>query len=424
MIAGIAITLSASAQPEIESWELNTTAHAADYDYYPGPPPSTTNVQMTDSSDVKSVCYNSTDVYIRSNGLGNYTMGPWSNPNVPTSQGYTFKITREPIQETGMNTAVPFGGSVGLATNGVVFFGYGDGKTYSQSQDDNVGNGDGNWDTDAWVAEGTTMDATGNGHPTGGGKYHYHANPIQLYSETNSGHSAIIGYAFDGFPIYGPFGYSDGNDPSSTVIRMESSYVLRNISVRTILPDGSTSTPAGPVVSGTFPLGTYVQDYEYISNSGTLDEFNGRFCKTPEYPDGIYAYFLSTDAAGTPAFPYILAGEYYGVLSAQDANSAGSASEPAGLDCYDGTNSNSINEVQSPLELNIFPNPANNTVNLSTVTIPEEISIIALDGKVIKVWNPTTLNSQLDVSDYDNGVYFVRIVSNNITTTERLLVSK
>ena len=38
------------------------------------------------------------------------------------------------------------------------------------------------------------------------------------------GHSKILGYCFDGYPIYGPYGYSDYNDPSSTVVRMTSSY--------------------------------------------------------------------------------------------------------------------------------------------------------------------------------------------------------
>jgi hypothetical protein len=33
---------------------------------------------------------------------------------------------------------------------------------------------------------------------------------------------------------------------------------------------------------------------------------------TPEYPDGTYAYFLSTNNSGHPAFPYLLAHEFYG----------------------------------------------------------------------------------------------------------------
>ena len=39
----------------------------------------------------------------------------------------------------------------------------------------------------------------------------------------------------------------------------------------------------------TFPDGFFLNDYYFDRAIGDLDEFNGRFCKTPEYPDGIYA---------------------------------------------------------------------------------------------------------------------------------------
>ena len=57
----------------------------------------------------------------------------------------------------------------------------------------------------------------------------------------------------------------------------------------------------GPDVSASDPAGTFMEDYEYRAGSGDLDEFNGRFAITPEYPAGTYAYFLSTDKpAGSP----------------------------------------------------------------------------------------------------------------------------
>jgi hypothetical protein len=45
--------------------------------------------------------------------------------------------------------------------------------------------------------------------------------------------------------------------------------------------------------------GTFVQDWEFVAGSGDLDECNGRFGPTPEFPDGIYHYYL------TDAFPFI-----------------------------------------------------------------------------------------------------------------------
>jgi len=422
-IIGAACSVATLAQsPEIEAWMLNTTGHQADYDYYPGPPPTTTNVQLSDSSDIKTVCYNTTDVYVRANGLANYTMGPWSNPNVPSNMNWTFKITRSPIEETGTKTNTPFGGAQGVAINGVVMFGYGDGKSYSSSQGANVGNGDGLWDTDAWIAEGTTMDASGGGHPTGGGTYHYHATPFTLYTDPGTGHSVIIGYAFDGFPIYGPYGYTNATNSSSGVSRMVSSYQLRSITDRTILPDASTSTPPGPVVSASFPLGTYVQDYEYVMGSGTMDEYNGRYCVTPEYPSGTYAYFLSTDSNGDPQFPYIMAGSYYGVLPQSDLQNAGSSTSPAGLTCYTGGGS-SINE-QELFEVSLYPNPATAIVTIETEIVSQEISVLSIDGKLIETLYPTSNKTELIVSNYPNGIYLVQIVNENSVSSQRLVITK
>ena len=66
-----------------------------------------------------------------------------------------------------------------------------------------------------------------------------------------------------------------------------------------------------------FESGYFIDDYEFIG-TGSLDEFNGRFCITPEFPDGIYAYFytivISTPGGGQnvpsgiaiPSYPYVI----------------------------------------------------------------------------------------------------------------------
>jgi hypothetical protein len=56
--------------------------------------------------------------------------------------------------------------------------------------------------------------------------------------------------------------------------------------------------------------GTFIEDYIHDPNIGDLDEYNGRYCVTPEYPNGTYAYFLTIDASGDPEYPYCI-GEYY-----------------------------------------------------------------------------------------------------------------
>jgi hypothetical protein len=120
-------------------------------------------------------------------------------------------------------------------------------------------------------------------------------------------HSPIVGWAYDGNPIYGPYGYENGL--SGTIVPMESSYKL------------ITSRVNGPSET-VFPLGFFVEDYEYIdsSNNGSkyLDIHNGRYCKTPEYPNGVYAYFCTVDSSirrqttqtFIPKFPYIIGNLY------------------------------------------------------------------------------------------------------------------
>ena len=62
-----------------------------------------------------------------------------------------------------------------------------------------------------------------------------------------------------------------------------------------------------------YPMGTFVQDYIFEEGLGTLDRHNGRFAVTPEYPNGTYAYFMTTDSSDNPVYPYTIGPEFYGV---------------------------------------------------------------------------------------------------------------
>jgi hypothetical protein len=120
-------------------------------------------------------------------------------------------------------------------------------------------------------------------------------------------HSPIIGWAYDGNPIYGPYGYS--TKQGGVVSQMKSGYILKS---------GPDLTQNRPSVS-VFPEGFFTQDYNYlqVSDDIVLDKNNGRFCVTPEYPNGTYAYFATinnsfADSSGPfsgyklPVFPYLI----------------------------------------------------------------------------------------------------------------------
>ena len=115
-----------------------------------------------------------------------------------------------------------------------------------------------------------------------------------------TGHSPIVGWAYDGNPIYGPFGYSDPDNINSTLKIITPSYVT-NINRVTNRPPG-------------YSAGFFVEDHVY-DGTGDLDIHNGRFGKTPEFPNGVYAYF-STVGLGTGTnklegkYPYFIGNTY------------------------------------------------------------------------------------------------------------------
>ena len=118
----------------------------------------------------------------------------------------------------------------------------------------------------------------------------------QSFKDDGTSVSNIIGWAYDGNPIYGAYGYSDPEDTSSNPKLLTPGYTL---SVSDVIDRPNV-----------FSDGFFVEDYKY-TNSGDLDENNGRFGKTPEFPNGIYAYFAPLQVGSLePQFPYFIGNTY------------------------------------------------------------------------------------------------------------------
>ena len=121
----------------------------------------------------------------------------------------------------------------------------------------------------------------------------------------NKSHSPIMGWAYDGNPIYGSFGYEDTYQDitaaNPTIKRMESSWKLK------------TSRISDAPSTNDYSLGRFTNDYEFEERLGDLDANNGRFCTTPEFPEGTYAYFMTSDDQEAPTFPYSIGEAFYNV---------------------------------------------------------------------------------------------------------------
>ena len=304
---------------------------------------------------VQEVYSSSNSVYIRSSGLAGYTMGPWQNgsfPNLPSNQKILYRLPR--TNNVPPSKAISGGGQIGIFVDGVEMFNSWDAFAWNGSAEVSAGNTTYYWNRDAYVNEGATFDA-GNAHQQNTGTYHYHVNPPALryllgdhvdyiastktFSESTNAptkHSPILGFVADGFPIYGPYGYSVSNDASSGIRRMISGYVLRNgqYGSQNLTNTGRAALPqwavrlfnvasnivTGAPVNTTYPVGRYMEDKDYLGDLGysqgtntfDLDEYNGRWCVTPEFPQGTYAYFVAIASNGTPVFPYNIGRGYYG----------------------------------------------------------------------------------------------------------------
>ena len=239
--------------------------------------------------NVQSVRVDGRYVLVESAGLSLQSLGPL-DANVandrepsPGARKFVFRFPLDSRHGEG-NRPRPPAGIVGVFLNGVPFYSPVSAVSY-RGQD--------LWHRDAVAAARTRQ------------------SPL-LESLLTSGnrHSPLIGFAFDGYPIYGPYGW----DRDGTVRRFRSSYRLRAIARRTSLPDGAELSPSqeGPPVSPEFPVGTFAEDYEYAQGAGDLDEYNGRFARTPEYPAGTYAYFLSTNPQNQLMYPYLVGPAYFG----------------------------------------------------------------------------------------------------------------
>ena len=218
---------------------------------------------------------------IKSNGVPTHLVGRFpncGNPHAITRQKHSLSITLNPkIREevTKLNSGWIFG----IAVNGVPF--------EPLAAEWFMGVRNSIWRYEA-LGGAVELGVDENyAHVQPGGKYHYHGLPTGLLKEVGlSGHqqSTLVGWAADGFPIYGPYVFTNGVDASSGLTEMRSSYTLRKGE------RPSNSNDPGGVFDGAF-----VNDFQFTDGLGELDQCNGAYLNTPDFPDGTYAYFLSTD---------------------------------------------------------------------------------------------------------------------------------
>jgi len=254
---------------------------------------------------------NETHITIVTNGLPDHdfesTLACSQGNDCTRAQNYEWTIPRSPVNDTtgghdATNCPEANGdfecaaalGEVAIAINGVPFYGPEDGPG-----GDAVASQHGAYEEDRQPIELGVCHA----HNGQGGTFHYHADANCLHwhpeegetildydvstpaavaqNTANGSHSAVIGVAMDGYPIYGLWGY----DGQMNVVEMKSSYKLK---------EGETGYNG-------------IDDYVYVQGLGHLDVCNGHFGPTPDFPNGIYHYHSTMmNGEGDMGFPYFL----------------------------------------------------------------------------------------------------------------------
>jgi hypothetical protein len=438
----------AQTNPAITKWMQNTTTYGS---YYTSG--NSTPIPMTVLANCQQVRYDATNVYVNTTGIPAYPTGIFTgdgNTNLAGNQNAIYRIPLNPVQNTGTLSPTT-ANNIGIFINGVSLFDYRDGVAYSATATNGICGGPppnamcpgGPGTTQAWNRDAIPAEKLGfdcaKGHPAGT-NYHHHQNPSAfkydnttsttyspicdlydsegLYTINTTQHSPLIGFAYDGFPIYGAYAYTNTNG-TGAITRMKSGYQLKTYTngLRTNGPSvGQT------IGSQTFFLGYFKEDYEFVSHPSDptyLDVHNGRFCVTPEYPNGIYCYFATVNADHSSAYPYVIGSTFYGVKTGAKVTTV-----PTGLSTFLSNNEFNIDNTA----ITVFPNPASEYITVQAEFVQSDLKVELINelGQLIttsKILQGSTL-TVIETDTLYNGIYFVKISSNKDSKSFKIIISK
>jgi len=261
-----------------------------------------TDIQVTSfaRNDGVSVSLDSGNLYVQSHTIPNHTLDGlhYEHSGHATLDGESieFDAVSYTIPKRDLANIPPTGnsqkqgkGPVAVAVNGIPVYNI-------KSEESWKGEGEWHYST-----------VTKNHDPDSGhasvedGILHYHVFSPRVAGLTEwstTEHSPIVGWALDGLPIYGPYGYggAQGID-SNSIVRIKSKWAVR-----------SGTRQSGP---GGAYTGQFIEDWEPTAGSGDeyVDEYNVRYARTPESPNTPIRFYVATvDENNKPVFPFHVGG--------------------------------------------------------------------------------------------------------------------
>jgi len=260
-----------------------------------------TDIQATSFNriDGLSVSVDNSNLYVKSNTIPNHSIDGlhYEHSGHATLDGdtvefneVTYNIPKRDLQQISAigNTDKQGSGPVAVAINGIPVY-----NIHSKESWNNE---------DEWhystVTKEHNDDETEHASADDG-ILHYHVfspRVVGLSEWSTTEHSPIVGWALDGLPIYGPYGYADPDDSTSAITRIQSPWNVRS---------GSRLTGPGGAYTGQF-----VEDWEPTGSGDTYtNSYNVRYAKTPDSPDTKIRFYVATvDENNKPTFPYHVGG--------------------------------------------------------------------------------------------------------------------
>ena len=312
----------------------------------------TTSYLVTDGL---SVYFDSSNVYVSSKNISNYSIdkiGTLAGEQPIKSITSAYSIPQVNLNSITLSNTSMQNGATGVLTNGQPIYNPSNATSFE---------GDGNWTYNAGFLEKQAREEGIIAHTDNNGLVHTHVPTVEMSNTevwgNSTTHSGIVGWAFDGLPIYGPYGYSsyhaNGSVNDNSITNVKSSFELK--------PGSRSSHPGGT------HTGLFLEDYQYsaslASQNGTAGKFNTRYGTTPESPSTPIRFYVTTiDDNGEPMFPYAVGGgtktdntyngEYYATPQDLSNNRKGIAPTPSSVttairSTYTETQTNdgSINEI-------------------------------------------------------------------------------
>jgi hypothetical protein len=235
--------------------------------------------QTLDMAPQSAISIEGSKRIITGNGLPQHQVGQFpnrGNPHEITTQNKRYEVPLHP--EIAAKPTALSRQPWGVAVNGVPFD-PGTAEYYKRDRNSI-------WNYEALSGQVRLGLDTNHAHVQPSGAYHYHGLPTALFEQLSGGQEqmTLVGWAADGFPLYGLYGYQDPTDSESALVTLKSSYRVK-----------SGDRPTGDDSPGGSYDGTFTIDYEYVAGSGDLDACGGRFGVTPEFPAGTYYYVLTND---------------------------------------------------------------------------------------------------------------------------------